>query len=253
MRSNILTNEQKEGRRHSVFDLATGYPSFNVPSELEAMLGIWAREAINKGALANSGPWRYADYSVLLTDAITSILRVDRSFHEFLQVTFSGSIAVQRAIVACQHLAESKEKTGCRFVLVEPSVDFYRSLLNEFGLPFSTVVRAGDDVSGRWIADISERLSDLANMYPTDQLVLLIDSPSNPQGFVATESELRQIAGIVSGTDGIMIADHCFALAGVHDSETLNLYFASKTSIAIGWRFGIRAKRLISMGTKSPA
>ena len=57
MRKNILTNEQKEGRRHAVFDLATGYPSFDVPNPLEVMLATWSRESINKGALANSGPW----------------------------------------------------------------------------------------------------------------------------------------------------------------------------------------------------
>ena len=234
MRKNILTNEQKEGRRHAVFDLATGYPSFDVPNSLEVMLATWSRESINKGALANSGPWRYADYSVLLADAISSSLKIDRQFHSFLQVTFSGSIAVQRAIVACQELAQEKSRKRCRFVIIEPSVDFYRSLLNEMGIPFVSVVRKSEEQSGAWLRDSHNAMMELATKFPDELIVLLTDSPSNPQGFMVSEEELRELANSINAVGGILIADHCFALAGIHD-EQVSAFTFRLTDLSCPW------------------
>jgi len=55
--------------------------------------------------------------------------------------------------------------------------------------------------------------------------VVLFDSPSNPLGEVVDSETMRRLGEVVASSDGCLVVDHCFALAGVHDSKHVDLVF----------------------------
>lgn len=85
--------------------------------------------------------------------------------------------------------------------------------------------------------------------------MLLINSPNNPGGFTYTPEELKSIAGVLEGTDIIVLSDEIYekliygdtkfvSFAGLSEdayNRTLTLNGFSKTFSMTGWRLGYAA------------
>jgi bifunctional pyridoxal-dependent enzyme with beta-cystathionase and maltose regulon repressor activities len=232
MIDNLLTSEQREGGKHALFDLSIGYPSIPTREYLDDHLKLWLLQSVSQNLLSQVGGWRALEPATLLEDAVSRTLRICPKYHSLINVTFSGSIALQRAIVAVQRLAEAKKKKDIHFFILEPCVDFYRSLLIEQSLLYTVIDRMGDLEEADWMSQLEEIVRKTNEQRPETMIVFLFDSPSNPQGHVATQEEMGRIDSLISKVDGLVIFDHCFAVAGVHNRHEIPLIFSTEETQA---------------------
>lgn len=149
--------------------------------------------------------------------------------------TFSGSIALDRVFGAVRRMRPQCEsmQIPLTVILPEPSLDLWQQLLRERGSSFSDVeiisVRDFDDSRDRTTKLIAQlRHFDLSKRRrhggrrvtdseaPKRQLMVIIDSPSNPQGFRMDNKELKDLAKACKDLDAVLVLDHCFLMAGIH-------------------------------------
>jgi len=222
---NLLTTEQREGRAHAIFDLAIGYPVLPVQEYIEEHLSLWVRHSLSRSSLAQTGPWRGAEPSVLLNDAISKIIDIPEEFRRFIEVTFSGSIAVQRSVVATQRIAKDRGFNKVKYILLEPCVDFYRSILSELSVDYVSISRTTSDGESDWVSLILDELKKISSQDGV-MPVLMLDSPSNPEGIIASPDQMNSVMIRLNEHKGLLLADHCFAVAGVHDPKKTTFAFS---------------------------
>jgi aspartate/methionine/tyrosine aminotransferase len=218
-----MTSEQRESLRSAVYDLSIGYPSFVPLDDVDAHLDLWSRQALLGGNRSSKVGGESEELHRLFS-TISQLLRAPAVLSSRMEMTFSGSIAIQRAIVALQLLSSRNNKRPV-FVLIEPSIDIYRSMLHEHGVNYVVINRLAMgndfDMSDAVSVAIRELTSSNSDVLP----VVLFDSPSNPLGEVVDSETLRRLGEVVASSDGCLVVDHCFALAGVHDSKHIDLVF----------------------------
>src|SRR6185503_7404872 len=189
-----LTKDQYEGLISGAADLNSGYPQIQLPSDLREFVFDGANMAI-KGGVDN-------DLSkALLQNSRASLLRLPPHLKDQVRATFSGSIALDRVFGAIgnyiQHQAPTK--VGLTAILPEPSIDLWQLLLRErFYRGNRDVlikgVRQQQDYKGSRIDCIIEELEIQFRRTPNRQLIVVLDSPSNPLGIVASAEELERLA-----------------------------------------------------------
>ncbi len=223
MTFNILTSEQRESLKSAVYDLSIGYPSFALFRDIEAHLALWSGQSLLGGErLGRVGG--ESDELQLLLLAVTQLLRAPGIISSRMEITFSGSIAIQRAVVAMQQLSTQRHKRPI-FVLIEPSIDIYRSMLHEHGIDYVVIDRLSFGSDFNLPDAVSLAFKEAVGSHSDLLPVVLFDSPSNPLGEVVDSATLRRLGEVIAGKGGCLIVDHCFALAGIHDSMQTDLIF----------------------------
>ena len=233
---NLLTIEQREGRQHALFDLAIGYPTLAPDVAIENHLELWAGQAMSSTSLARTAPLSGIEPNRVLREAIAKLVGMRREFLPFIEVTFSGSIALQRSIVAAHTLAYDRGFDRCHFTIFEPAVDFYRAMLEETQVAYTCVNRMDCELSerGSWVEQVSTLVRERAASHDGEFQVVILDAPSNPLGTLIDHEDLKTIAAAIGQAEGLLIADHCFAIAGVHEPRQASLVFATE-AIGCDW------------------
>jgi Aminotransferase class I and II len=230
---NLLTAEQREGQQHALIDLSIGYPVRPPSKEVDDHLELWAAQAISRRSSTSPLVAMGSDRYQVLKDAISQLLRISPVRSGNIEVTFSGSIALQRAIVATQELALAEAKEGVFFFVLEPCVDFYRSMLDEPQIPYALIDRYSISTD-EWLAVLRGEIRAHSREHPNHLISVILDSPSNPMGVLLDDDELESIADVVGEVSGVLIADHCFALAGIHDHRISHFVY-TKDELPCDW------------------
>ena len=204
-----LTEHQNEGIALGAHDLATGYPQLPLPDALRNEVIAGTRAALEP--FGSDGGAKDRLYS-----AVSSLLKLQPQHAMNCRVTFSGSIALDRVFAAIRELARKRNKMGCSAVIVEPCIDLYHNLLSES--PGTRVIGIRPDLADQAarIDMIIDALESEAFWHRRRQLLVILDSPSNPYGWVASRDELRRLAEACGRLGALLVVDHCFMITGVH-------------------------------------
>jgi aspartate/methionine/tyrosine aminotransferase/RimJ/RimL family protein N-acetyltransferase len=236
-------------------DLNAGYARIEMPQRmLEAVL------AASSAAFRNTGRDHPKDIDDELHRHILEFFCrskpsqqvIDRTFS-----TFSGSIALDRVFGAIRRMHSRCEsmQVPLTVILPEPSLDLWQQLLRDRSSSFSDVevIAVRDFTNSRQrtrniidqVESVSNRIRRLSegkrrksdSMIPERKLMVLIDNPSNPQGFSMELQELQDLAKACKKHDAVMVLDHCFLLAGIHFKPDCRLAngFADLTEQSCDW------------------
>jgi hypothetical protein len=210
-----LTAQQVQARDASRFDLATGYPIFPLPPELvEVVL-----DATRKSLLPGGGPEQLPNGRFLEDEmdwAVKTLLGIPGSCHERVRSTLSGSIALDRALCAAKLISQSNGLAFASLVVDQPCLDIGVAMA-EFHYGLNTTVYSRSSSSSVCRGDsLRSTISSAASCNPPRQIVVLITSPDNPTGDVWSVEDLQIVANECRQVDAVLVADHSFALAGVH-------------------------------------
>lgn len=221
-----LTAQEIDASRQARFDVGPGYPQLSLPQ--------WCREIIASRLITDtmlSMPpvWRPSD-------SVATDERLERSVRKLLKVpptaqvvrpTFSGSVALERAMTAIVRLARERGCARVRVITTSPSIDIMKWFLSEHVeiVPeFVTTIGVPDLTLSLDRAGYLSRLSAAIDGHPGDLHLALLTSPENPTGETWSCSELSAIAALCARANGVLLLDHCFLLAGVHERRPVAVW-----------------------------
>ncbi len=214
-------------------DLNAGYARMKLP---ERLMGL-ALDA-SKTAFEETGRDHPKDIDDELHRHFLQFIRQQRPSQQLIDrtfSTFSGSIALDRVFGAVRRLKSpcATMQVPLTVILPEPSLDLWQQLLRDRSSSFSDV----EVIAVRDFTTSQQRTTQLINHLehvstmnyrpsgrrrrmsdkgPERQLMMLIDSPSNPEGYCMDTQELKEIARACKKHDAVLVLDHCFLLAGIH-------------------------------------
>lgn len=213
-----LTEQELEVARSAEFDLGAGYPYLPAP---EFIRQSYRDDRLEDLSLMMAPGWTTEKQARLdqdLAEAVGQLLGCTfREVNAELRVTFSGSVAVDRAIMACLERARSGGADRLEVVTTSPSIDIMRDFLDERADIDTRFVdcREGDDFPSLSLDGILEALQQPV---PANcRRAALLTSPENPTGEAWTRAELEAIADACRQGGHTLIVDHCFLLAGVQE------------------------------------
>jgi len=234
-------------QRHEAINLGQGFPDEDGP------LGL--REVAAKALL--EGPNQYppsrglGELRVAVAAHARGFYGLDYDPEDEVVITSGGTEALAACILACA-------VPGDEFVLIEPTYDSYRPIVEATG----AVVRAVKLSPPGW------RLTEealRAAIGPRTRAVL-INSPHNPAGRVFSRAELEILARVVQETDAVVICDEVYehlvfdglehvplaTLPGMRE-RCLRIGSAGKIFSLTGWKVGwvTGPRHLVAAATRS--
>ena len=233
--------------RHDAINLGQGFPDQDGPAGLRA---VAARALID-------GPNQYPP-SKGLAELRRAVAAHARHFYKLeydpedeVVITSGGTEALGASILATA-------VSGDEFVLIEPTYDSYRPIVETTGAVVRTIKLGPPD----W------RLTEdalRAAIGPKTRAVL-INSPHNPAGRVFSREELEMLARVVCETDAVVICDEVYehlvfdglahiplaTLPGMRD-RCLRIGSAGKIFSLTGWKVGwvTGPRSLVAVATKA--
>ncbi|OJT99662.1 MAG: aminotransferase [Alphaproteobacteria bacterium 65-7] len=233
--------------RHDAINLGQGFPDEDGPLRL--------REVAAKALL--EGPNQYppsrglGELRVAVAAHARGFYGLDYDPEDEVVITSGGTEALAACILACA-------VPGDEFVLIEPTYDSYRPIVEATG----AVVRAVKLSPPGW------RLTEealRAAIGPRTRAVL-INSPHNPAGRVFSRAELEILARVVQETDAVVICDEVYehlvfdglehvplaTLPGMRE-RCLRIGSAGKIFSLTGWKVGwvTGPRHLVAAATRS--
>jgi bifunctional pyridoxal-dependent enzyme with beta-cystathionase and maltose regulon repressor activities len=216
-----LTDQEVETATSAAFDLASGYPQISIP---EYIGDLYASHEISQQGLAFSPAWTPADQRATdeqLESALAALLDLNQDSYRFLGVTFSGGVALDRALAAAIALTTerlpSTETVQAHVVTTSPSIDIMKLLLLERRLLDIHLVESRLGGMGGLDADaLVDEIGIIGRSTSLSRPVVLLTSPENPTGEVWSASALAMIAEACGQYGGVLIMDHSFLRAGIH-------------------------------------
>jgi len=227
-----LTEQQKEGEISGAIDLNSGYARMPLHKNL-------AKCVVEGTQIAMTENTSFSESSKNINKAVGKLLELPLTLHNQIYSTFSGSIALDRAFAAVRKYAlrATPPKIGLTVILPEPSLDLWQLLLKE---RFSIEQHRDVQIKGvrQQIGKEHERVEEIiktlkiqALRTPHRQILVILDSPSNPLGIVTSKTDLERLAKACGEYDAVLIVDHCFLLAGIHLPNKLPSVFELSADI----------------------
>lgn len=221
-----LTIEQNEGQASGALDLNSGYAKVPLPKDLIDCVVEGTR-------MAMLGLDDYNASRALLQSAVGTLLNLPSALQGQVRSTFSGSIALDRVFAAVRKRAQSQTspRVGLTAILPEPSIDLWQLLLRErFSREqHSDVQIKGVRKQGARNGVIDQLINELETQFrrtPNRQMLVILDSPSNPLGVVASANDLERLATACGRAGAVLVVDHCFLLIGLHAPKVLPSVFS---------------------------
>lgn len=218
-----LTEQELEAAYLAKYDLGPGYPQMKVPDYIRK---LYLDDTIEEKSLYFPPVWSTEKQIQIDEDLRSSLINfISPSNNKYYDVysTFSGSIALDRALASVQIIAKEKRKKNIRVVTTTPCIDIMKLFLSERADIFTSFIPSRKDGVFGSIDEqaIIEELCRLPTLYPSDQLCVLICSPENPTGQTWSAKQMASLVTICAELEAILIVDHCFLLAGVHSHNDI--------------------------------
>jgi aspartate/methionine/tyrosine aminotransferase len=216
--SPTLTVQELEAAHRARFDLGPAYPQLAVPDDVQS---LYRDPRVQEAALHFPPVWtaaRQFEVDEDLEAAAAAFLSLDASRYTECRVTFSGSVALNRALSGCLRLSRHERSTGVDVVTTTPSVDIMRLFLEEYldVKPIFVPSRYQGIVGALDAQAVVRALYRTAEGGAHRRRVVLLTSPENPTGSYWSAEDLRYIGDACAATDAILVVDHSLLLAGVH-------------------------------------
>ncbi|HEU4548665.1 MAG TPA: aminotransferase [Rhizomicrobium sp.] len=232
---------------HGALNLGQGFPDEDGPVAL--------REVAARALMDGPNQYPPAKGLAVLRQAVSTHARhfYDLAYdpEDEVVITSGGTEALAACILATA-------AAGREFVLVEPTYDSYRPIVQSTGAVIRTVKLTPPDLR------LTEKALRAAIGPGTG--AVLINSPHNPAGRAFTRQELETLAKVVEGTGAVVICDEVYehltydgrphipfaTLPGMR-ARTLKIGSAGKIFSMTGWKVGWVAgpRELVSVVTKA--
>lgn len=216
------------------YDLNSGYARMAMPDDMRKLVvdrTVACLSDLDRDKVKNIEKHLHEEFLRFISSDQSAERHLQRTFS-----TFSGSIALDRIFGAVRRLAGDCDsiQSPLTVVLPEPSLDLWQQLLKERSADFDDIQIIGvrdfensEQRTDKLIAQLlDERLRPATTAAGTPdewrrgrQTVVVVDSPSNPQGFLMSRDELRRLAAACKKAKAILVVDHCFLVAGLHYSS----------------------------------
>lgn len=218
-----LTDQELEASYLARFDLGPGYPQLQVSDYIKRLYLDDSIEEISLRFPPDWSPEKQAEVDRDLSYSVKQFIGISQSpdFHVF--ATFSGSIALDRALASLQIIATSNGKKNIRVITTTPCIDIMKLFLAERANVISTFVpsRKGGRFGAIDESAIVEQMKKVASNNKNEQLCVLISSPENPTGEIWTSQQLQVLMTACVQYNVVLIVDHCFVVAGIHSPSSL--------------------------------
>ena len=189
----VFTRMSALAAEHGAVNLGQGFPDFECDAALPAMVSDAMRAGHNQyPMMAGAAPLREA-----IAAKVNAIYgyRYDPALE--ITVTAGATQALTTAILCCVH-------PGDEVIVIEPAYDSYLpAIALAGGVPVPVSMQVGEQgYSVPW-----DRVS--AAVSPRTRLVI-INSPHNPTGSVLRRADIDALAGIVRGTEILILSDEVY-------------------------------------------
>ncbi len=226
LRGETLTMQEIEVAHHARHDLGPGYPQIPLADYVR---DLYLSDRIRETSLSFPPAWTPEKQSALdqeLELAVTSFLSLSAGTHQTVRATFSGSVALNRALTAVLNELRKRGASRIEVITTSPSIDIMRLFLEERSeIEPCFVESRRDRTDGALDPDALVEHVRLNLAYPSDTAKLvLLTSPENPTGSVWKTSDLAAIAGACADHGAVLLMDHSFLVAGVHEEEVPRIW-----------------------------
>jgi aspartate/methionine/tyrosine aminotransferase len=213
-----LTTQEIEVAHHAEHDLGPGYPQIPLADPLR---DLCLSKEIGRTSLAFPPAWTPERQSALdeeLALAVASFLSLPPGPHHSVRVTFSGSVALNRALTALINRLRKRGANRIEVITTSPSIDIMRLFLEERS---EVDAHFDENRGGRIDAPLDpeplvEQIRKPTSRSDIGKLVLLT-SPENPTGNVWRAAGLKAVANACA-THGVpLLVDHSFLVAGIQE------------------------------------
>jgi len=193
-----LTEIERQIAYSGRLDLGAGYPIGLAPD------WVWSLEPCGRSSLVPGQLEEAAQFALALPSSQASLLS-----------TFTGSIALQRAMIAANNL-QSENFSSVRVLTTDPCIDIILGMAREITGTSAVRVKIGlqSKFSDKDCSAVCSEIESLSD--ESVGLIVVITSPENPTGAYWSRSQLKEIAEKCKFTNSILIVDHCFLMAGIH-------------------------------------
>jgi bifunctional pyridoxal-dependent enzyme with beta-cystathionase and maltose regulon repressor activities len=222
---NTLTYEEIQARTTAKFDLGAGYSQIDLPEYLKALLYDEHIAKKSDGALSLATGNKYIQPDERLNHSVLELFDLNADHQIRCYSTFSGSVALDRAMAATQSYSRYELKPQLIVVTTTPSIDIIRHMLNERA-DITSIFVESNAISTLGNLDafaFVQAMRDAAVRHPSASILAIISSPENPTGAIWTAEQLQIILEACNEIGGVLIVDHCFAIAGIHVPEDVPL------------------------------
>ena len=162
------------------------------------------------------------DRAVELEVAVRALLGIDPDAGSRVLTSLSGSVSIERVLVAARHRAFALGAEGVDLIILEPCIDIFRLMATDFeGFRVIPVVGFDADESLELLVHAIERSA----MVTSRNVVVCLESPRNPVGTFFSERHLEELAAVCGDVGALLIVDHCFLLAGVQEAASIPALF----------------------------
>jgi aspartate/methionine/tyrosine aminotransferase len=217
MTATTLTDQEIEAARRATFDLGPGYPQIALPGYLRS---AYLDRSVDEVSLAMAPDWttaRQAAVDAALEESLRRMLMLPAGSYASVSAAFSGSVALDRALVAALAMSgDDGRRPRVGVVTTSPSIDIMPLFLAERSQVFTryAVSHDGDPA----VLSREAVLRQIAEVRATRDagLVVLLTSPENPTGAVWRSDDLKIIGDACFEAGGTLVVDHTFLTAGVH-------------------------------------
>ena len=218
-----LTVQELQAAYLAHFDLGPGYPQVEVPDYVRR---LYMDDTIEDLSLRFAPLWSPEKQYLVDADldaAVRAFLRIPADAGGLIRVTFSGSVALDRVLAAVLRMTRRSQAETLNVVTTTPCIDIMRLFLEERRaiIPHFVHSRRGGLLGRLDLDPIIENVRQLRKNAPDAAVAVLLSSPENPTGATWTAEELKTLAVACAEFRAFLILDHCFAVAGVHDSTRL--------------------------------
>lgn len=219
--SATLTEQELQACR-AEYDLGAGYPYLRLPRRVRR---LYSSEEITRISLKMPPKWQGRGQSALddqMRRALTRFIGLGEDAYCSWACTFSGSIALDRAITAALVVSRLRSSGVVTVVTTSPCLDVMKLLISERRRCQIKFVESR--VSEPWGFDknrLIDEIRRLENRISSAGVVVLLSSPENPTGQVWAADDLRDVSRACLATGAVLLVDHSFLTAGIHRRNDL--------------------------------
>jgi methionine aminotransferase len=228
----IFTIMSKMASDHGAINLSQGYPSFNCHPDLQNLVSEYMRKGLNQYAPMSGVPV----LKERISEKTKRAFGVDFDAESEVTVVSGATEALYAAVTAVV-------RKGDEVILLEPAYDSYAPavLLNQ-GIPVYVPLN---------LPDFSVDWEKVKNAINERTRLIMINSPHNPCGYVWTQNDLDQLAGLIKDKEIFIISDEVYEHIAFDGRKHIPLFshpllnertFAcgsfGKTFHVTGWKIG---------------
>ena len=220
-------------RQENAYNLSQGLPDYPVAPELHELL----QEAVAKGYNQYAPMQGLVELRENITRELNKRYNTDYCSPRVITITPGATYGIYTALTA---LIEK----GDEVIYLEPAFDCYLPAIEiNGGTPVKVTLNAADNFAIDW--------QKMKAAVTSKTKAILINTPHNPTGYVWTQNDWDQLAGIIDDRDIYVVSDEVYDSIIYDDNrhipgflqkslkdKVISIYSFGKTFHITGWKIG---------------